>query len=238
MESDFAAQYYAVRTQEGRVYDDATLAKLPEISASHPLAKEWAIRRHSLNLLMDHLRSLPHGQRILEIGCGNGWMSRHLATLPTVEIIAVDRVEDELNQARRVFPLDNLHFLNVDIFGPELELERFDLIIMAASAQYFPDFEKLILRLRELRKPGAAIHLLDTPFYEAGEVPAAIARTREYYEKMGHPALAADYYHHLWRDAERLGGELLYDPRTWWSRMQRKLGRPLSPFPWLRFQVD
>lgn len=228
----FEEAYLALRRQEGRVYTDEVLAKLPSLPPGHPLFREWTIRRISLVRLMGHLRSLNRPLRILDLGCGNGWMSRHLSYLPGSQVLAADLGDVELAQARRVFAhLPNLQFRRLDIFADAPG--RFDIVVMGASVQYFPDLSTLVQRLRSLLLPRGEIHLLDSPFYKDKDIPAARARTEKYYSEAGFPELAAHYHHLRRRDVEALGGMLMYNPNTlfnWlWTRVLRKID---TPFEW------
>lgn len=232
----FSDDYTALRQREGRVYPDAVLRKLPDIDSNHPLAREWRQRKASLVRLMGYLRGLDQPLRILDLGCGIGWMSHHLSRLPDSEIIGVERIASEMDQAREIFSdRDNLLFREADVFHDELG--QFDVIVMGASVQYFPALTALVERLTDLLNPGGEIHILDTPFYKRDQVEKAKMRSQTYYRKMGYGELAGHYHHHAREEMEELGGESLYDPGTLWHRMTRRLlGQVDSPFPWYRIR--
>ncbi|WP_431210721.1 hypothetical protein ACQ86N_32840 [Puia sp. P3] len=78
----FEKKYILIRTLENRLYTDDELAKLPEISATHTHHKEWQIRKNSCQRLVRYLSTRRRSPEILEIGCGNGWLS-HLAGADT-----------------------------------------------------------------------------------------------------------------------------------------------------------
>ncbi|MEM7040551.1 MAG: class I SAM-dependent methyltransferase, partial [Bacteroidota bacterium] len=115
---DFAKAYHALRTKEGRMYTDDVLAKLPNVPQDHALYREWMARKDSLVQLMNYLFAQGRPLRILDLGCGNGWFSRHLANLPGAEVLGVDVGAEELAQAERVFgKVKNLRFAEADIFS-------------------------------------------------------------------------------------------------------------------------
>jgi len=112
--------YLRVREKEGRLYSDQIVARLPDIPADHPLADEWRARAESANRLAHYIARLPQPPRILELGCGNGWLSHKLASIGGVRVWGLDRGGSELTQAWRLFHASNLVFLNADIFRPPL----------------------------------------------------------------------------------------------------------------------
>lgn len=229
----FADKYYQVREKEGRIYDDETLKNLPNLPKTHPLYKEWKIREETLRRLTKYLASKPKERRILDIGCGNGWMSNQLAKLPDTQVLGMDKVVPELEQAVRVFGENSdLYFSYGDVFH-DIPPASFDTILMVASAQYFGDMARLMAHLRSLLKPEGEIHLLDTHFYDAGEVSAARARTIRYYNKIGFPDLIEFYYCHGEAQLLALGAKKYRDADTGWTKFREKLGMGVaSPFSW------
>lgn len=108
---------------------------------------------------------------------------------------------------------------------------QYDIIVLAASVQYFPDVEQLIFSLKKCLKRGGQIHILDSPFYENETARAAAQqRTLEYYTKIGVPEMAVFYHHHLWADIEKSGGKNLNDRLT--IRFLQKV-KWFAPFPWV-----
>ena len=228
----FGDAYAAIREKEGRHYPAPILRKLPDLPPQHPLYREWQRRKSSLTRLMGHLRSMDRPLKILDLGCGVGWMSHHLSYLPNSKITAVERVPSEMELARKVFAnRTNLEFRALDIFNESPG--KVDIVVMGASVQYFPDLGALVARLRSLLKEKGQIHILDSPFYPAKEIPAAKKRSAAYYEQMGFPQLAQFYFHHSIAEIEGLGGQLMYNPNEWKARLRRRFFKNLdSPFPW------
>ncbi len=228
--------YLEVRRREGRVFPDEVVRALPFVSKSNPYAKEWAWRRRSFERFREKLSEswqLSESSariRILDLGCGNGWLANWLAENPNWDVWAVDVNEEELAQGARLFGRANLRFVYAEILQGVLPGNHFDIIVLAASVQYFPDLENLIFSLKKCLKPGGEIHILDSPFYKNEEArKAAKWRTLEYYTQLGVPEMAAFYHHHLWADVERLGGEDLN------NRLEIKFLQKikwLAPLPW------
>jgi SAM-dependent methyltransferase len=237
----FAVQeqrYLRVRRLEGRVLGDAELRRLPAVPTGDPLAREWRWRARALGRLVAHLRRKTVPLRILDLGCGNGWMANRLAAQPHWALLAVDLNEAELRQGARLFGRGNLRFVYADVFGENAAGQtfrqafgQFDVVLLAASVQYFPDLGRLVAHLRGLLRPGGEIHLLDSHFYpDAAACQAARQRSADYYARLGVPEMADFYHHHALPDIQALGGRSLN--RHWWTRLQQKM-RWLSLLEWL-----
>src|ERR1700760_1446554 len=130
---DFEDLYIAARKQEKRLYTDEQLTRLPDIDPVHPYYPEWKIRKHSSERLVKYLERKRRNLRILEIGCGNGWLSAKLAGISDANVIGLDINQVEINQATRVFKKSNLQFIYDTFNDNTFEDETFDVIVFAAS---------------------------------------------------------------------------------------------------------
>ena len=228
--------YLEVRDKEGRLYSDEALAHLPWVEPGHPLRGEWGIRAESLGRLSRYLRRLGKGLTLLDVGCGNGWMSHGLAHIPGCEVFALDLNRPELEQGARVFNQDeSLTFLYGDLFEDILPPASFQIVTLAGSVQYFPDLNALLTRLLWFLEPGGEIHIVDSPFYTPKTIEGARQRTREHFAELGHPQMAGHYHHPLAHHLEPFHPRYLHDPRKLRKRLYRKFMNPrISPFPWIR----
>ena len=234
----FERLYTDLRKQEGRFYEDERVKRLPKFPAG-PLFNEWKTRETTTLRLLKYLRkkALPEA-RIMELGCGNGWLSNQLCSLPEVEVLGMDINVPELEQGARVFYEDrpNLFFAYGDIFEAAIPHGLFDYIVLAASVQYFPDLKVLLKRLRELTREGGEIHILDSPFYPKSGVQGAAARTEAYYDSKDFMEMVRFYHHHAKEEIAELGGKYLDNPGNPVKKVYRWWFKPWhSPFPWLRF---
>jgi SAM-dependent methyltransferase len=234
-------RYWRVRARELRLYPDDVVRRLPDMAADHPLAGEWKARADSLSRLANYLARIWRPLAILDLGCGNGWLSHQLAAISTrVRVYGLDLNRRELAQAARVFvDQPRVRFLYADVFAADLPAGFFDIVILASVIQYFPDVPALIRRLFALAAPGGEVHVIDSPLYADGEVAAARERTSAYYRSKGLAFMAQDYHHHPRSALKPFHPEVLYDPRSplnrlarwWWSE------QPRSPFEWLKLPV-
>jgi len=234
--------YLEVRRREGRVLPDELVKNLPNISNSHPSAREWKWRERSLDRLLNQLpesltpkKSGPGSSqpKILDLGCGNGWMANRMAENPNWDVWATDLNETELEQGAQLFGRENLRFVYADVLEGDLPEKHFDLIVLAASVQYFPNLPTLLAELYKMLNAKGEIHVLDSSFYN-NEVERAAARQRTlaYYRKVGVPEMADFYHHHLWAEAEKLGAKNLNNALK--IKILQKI-KWLAPLNWLRF---
>jgi protein-L-isoaspartate O-methyltransferase len=147
-----------------RGFTDEEVALLPNLPKTHPQYKHWQLRKISCQKLMRHFAFSKKALSILEVGCGNGWLSHHLASIPGHRILGLDRDLQVLQQAARVFRhQSNLKFMCGDFYSGIIQGLTFDAIIFASSIQYFPSLKDVLTAaLLQLREEGE-IHILDTP---------------------------------------------------------------------------
>ena len=226
----FTELYSRLREKEGRMYSDAEVANLPFIDSLHPKYNEWKIRASSFKRLNSYLVNKNSYLDILEVGCGNGWLCAKLATIMKGEVYGIDINKHELVQAKRVFhKIKNLHFLNGDLHDPVLENKKFDIIIFAASIQYFSSLKEIIDEALTLLAPGGEIHILDSQFYQRKDVDEARMRTKNYYSSMAFEELSEFYFHHALEDLHLFKFKILQNPHSWKNKL---MGNKL-PFYWI-----
>jgi ubiquinone/menaquinone biosynthesis C-methylase UbiE len=226
----FEKKYIDLRNKEQRIYSDEELMLLPSIPKNHIHFNEWQIRKRSCNRLIQYLQAKPAPLRILEVGCGNGWLSRRLAGIPGSKVIGSDVNFTELQQAARVFSqIPNLLFIYGDVGSDILEKMEFDCIVFASCIQYFSPLHDIIKHSLQLLKPGGEIHILDSPIYKLSETAEAKKRTATYYAELGFPEMSKYYFHHSINELREFGFEILYQP----SSIQNYILGNKNPFPWL-----
>src|SRR6188768_3263764 len=165
--------------------------------------------------IMDHLESQKRPLTILELGCGNGWLSHTLSSSKNSTVVGLDVNLAELMQASQAFrKVRNLTFVYGDVFDDLFMKESFDIIILAASIQYFKSLDTLFNRLLELLKKEGEIHIVDSPFYKADQVSSAKKRSEEYFNAQGYSEMLNYYFHHAWETLQEFGAEIMYDNRS------------------------
>jgi len=115
------------------------------------------------------------------------------------------------------------------MFSDILSDRKFDVIVFAASIQYFPSLQAILGLSSERLHPGGEIHIIDTAFYKPVELTGAKQRTASYYRSLGYPEMANYYFHHSLKELDVFRYQLLYNP---WS-LQHKIFGSKHPFPWI-----
>jgi ubiquinone/menaquinone biosynthesis C-methylase UbiE len=227
----FEQEYIEVRKRENRLYSDDIVRSLPDFDGEKKLRQEWKVRKSSMTMLTRYLNQKKKFRRILELGCGNGWLANHLAQ-ESRETIAMDVNRLELEQGARIFRSNQeLTFVQANIFEAPLPDDLFDCIILASSFQYFQDATVLLHRLRKLLSSNGEIHILDTPLYYDNEIADAKSRSEQYF-RTNNSEMKNYYFHHTWNVLDAFNPEIIKRPST--LRLFRKLRSVESPFPWIR----
>lgn len=227
--NEFELLYAGLRSAEKRMYTDDEVAWLPDIAGDHVYKSEWQIRKASCKKLIKYLQRRNRPMKILEVGCGNGWLSYQLSQIRYSDVVGIDINFAELKQAERVFnAIPNLRFIYGDL-DSLLRFERFDIIIFAASIQYFPSFSKAIeTAFSHLNKHGE-IHITDSHFYSEADVESARRRSVEYFQGKGFAKMGHFYFHHTLNELERFNYSILYDPCS----LLNKILKRRNPFHWI-----
>lgn len=224
----FEQLYTRLRQKEGRLYTDEEVAGLPQINNKHPHFKEWTIRKKSCRALLSYIMQRQNILNILEVGCGNGWLSAKLSTV--AEVTGLDINTTELEQAKRVFGhIANLTFSEGSLENDWTRDEKFDLVVFASSIQYFASLKQTIRHTFEHLTLMGEIHILDSPFYQQHEMEAAKQRTTAYYNALGFAEMADHYHHHTMTDLEPFQFKILNHPHSW----KNKLSIRKNPFYWI-----
>ena len=236
IDKTFESIYIAVRENEKRVYSDKEGKLLPDTSSSNQHKEEWKMRKRSLQRFTNHIQKYDEKLNLLDVGCGNGWFSANIAKQPSLNVYALDINKLELEQASRVFKLDNLKFIYGNISDNIFDESEFDIISLNSSIQYFDDLQELIKRLFYYLSKEGEIHILDSPIYKQNELVGAKERTARYYISNGFPEMVKYYYHHTFDELKNFDYKILYNPKTSVVKLKKIFGVKDSPFPWIRIK--
>ncbi|MBV9962243.1 MAG: methyltransferase [Parafilimonas sp.] len=227
----FEEKYIELRKKENRIYTNDQVKRLPLIENTHPHYKEWILRKQSANRLLKYLRQKGKPLKILEVGCGNGWLSKLLAAAGTY-VVGLDVNFIELKQAASIFKKENLYFVYNLLSEKLLSEFKFDIVVFAASAQYFPSIKNTVHMILPSLNTDGEVHILDTNFYALNEVEAAQKRTKDYYSELGFPEFAQHYYHHCFDELKGFCINVMYDPLS----VKNIFKASKNPFPWFRIK--
>ena len=146
-----------------RGYTDEEVGQLPDLPKIHPQHRYWRLRKASGDRLVRYLAFKKKALSILEVGCGNGWLSFQLSSIPGHRVLGLDRDLHVLQQAARVFRHQpNLKFMYGDFYSEIVQGLTFDIIVFSASIQYFPSLEEVLTESLLRLKEEGEIHIVDT----------------------------------------------------------------------------
>lgn len=219
-QADFEDLYIEVRKTENRVYTNEQVKLLPDINQSNQHFNEWKIRKQSINRLIKYIRAKNRPLRILEIGCGNGWLSNKLAEIDQTKVTGLDLNATELNQAIEVFGnKENLNFFYGTITDIALKSLSFDLIIFAASIQYFPSVSNIISFALSILNKDGEVHIIDSHFYMENEIKSAKYRSETYFKRIGFEQMSQFYFHHRLNDLNCFNYKIKYNPKSFLNQL-------------------
>lgn len=95
------------------------------------------------------------GARILEVGCGTGWLSQRLADFGSVT--AVDLGAEIIRKAQASMP--HIDFRSGDVLDLELPVNGFDVAVTVETLAHVADQVKFVHRIAQLLKPGGHLVL-------------------------------------------------------------------------------
>jgi ubiquinone/menaquinone biosynthesis C-methylase UbiE len=222
--------YLRLRQKEGRIYTDEEVLILPKADPSHRHYKEWQAREGSCKRLVNYLKKKKGSLEILEIGCGNGWLSAKLKTSNGSQVTGIDVNKYEVQQAKKVFgKIAGIEFHVCSIDDEMLQSRKFNIIVFAASIQYFSPIDNVLKTAISLLKDDGEIHILDSHFYKEDELEAAKQRSKQYFAEMGFPEMADHYHHHLINDLASFHHQILYKPGI----ISNIFKKNKNPFQWI-----
>jgi ubiquinone/menaquinone biosynthesis C-methylase UbiE len=171
----FIDDYERIRFKEGRgSRNEDFYLGLPFEDTSGRNSKQWKIRARSYRCLIDEvLRPLRQGERILDLGAGNGWMSFRLA-LAGFRPVAVDLLTNEQDglaaaaHYHRHLPEPFPRF-QAEMTRLPFQDEQFDAIVFNASFHYSEDYEASLCEALRCLRIGGTVVISDTPWYSREE---------------------------------------------------------------------
>jgi trans-aconitate methyltransferase len=119
---------------------------------------------------LSRLFAIARPRRVLDIGCGNGWLSCYLASqYPDVQFVGWDRDHESTTfaaQVSRECGLRNIRFAVRDIERGGDSSDRFDCIICVAVLQFIADTRAVVHRIAGMLTPGGSF-IVQLPRAEA-----------------------------------------------------------------------
>jgi ubiquinone/menaquinone biosynthesis C-methylase UbiE len=107
---------------------------------------------------------LPHGARVLDVGCGGGHVTRILAQrFSGCQVTGMDLSPAQVQRARERYggTLPNLSFRQGDALGLPLEDRCVDLVTCVASIKHWPDRLAGLREIHRVLVPGGTVCILE-----------------------------------------------------------------------------
>jgi len=147
------------------IYDDpeffAGYSKLPRSERGLGIVYEWAAFQ----------RLLPAsfaGKRVLDLGCGLGYLAREARTRGARQVIAVDLSERMLEEALRRTDDAGIVYLRSSLEAYAAEPMSFDLVTSTLALHYTADYVGLVRRVATWLVPGGRFAFsVEHPIYTA-----------------------------------------------------------------------
>jgi SAM-dependent methyltransferase len=165
------AAFRAAGRGAGRAEDYAKLPFGPLAEAGPGLRLEWRLRRYDLEVVR-RLMAGRSGQRVLDVGAWNGWLSHRLAEAGHA-VTAVDYFADADNGlgARRFYPT-RWRAIQMDLRDLSLLDEQFDVVILNRCLAFFTDPAAYVEAARARVAAGGLLLATGLQIFDAPEAKA------------------------------------------------------------------
>ena len=133
---------------------------------------------NTLAELLHHDTVYPSGSEVLEVGCGVGAPTVHLArNSPDAQITAIELSENALAKARALLEtagLQNVRLHQADLFALPHQSDQFDHVFVCFVFEHLQDPLAALACLKRVLKPGGSITVIEgdqgsTYFYPESE---------------------------------------------------------------------
>lgn len=119
-----------------------------------PAGKLRLARR--VRMLTEHIKS---GMRVLEIGCGEGYFTKHIAKTGA-EIVAIDISPELIETAKGAVPADNVTFQIENAYEMSFDDESFDTVIGSSTLHHL-EVDSALKEFFRVLKPGGTFYFTE-----------------------------------------------------------------------------
>ena len=178
----------SARTDAAIAADRPRMGAAAAFDAAYAEGDPWAsgdqryrYQRHKYQVIASLLPQ-RHYVRALDLGCGMGLLSRHLAAVADT-VLGIDIAHSAVSQARAAHAdLPHLSFAQGDVLDVPTKLDgTFDLVVLADTLYYLPPpltdatLKAVALRMARLLRPGG-VCLLANHFFTGADADSRLSR--------------------------------------------------------------
>jgi 2-polyprenyl-3-methyl-5-hydroxy-6-metoxy-1,4-benzoquinol methylase len=158
-----------------------------------PDEQRWNVNIHYHRVIFE---AIPPGcRRALDVGCGDGLLTRQLRRRGIPQVTGIDRHEPSIDEAKAQEDGSGITYIVDDVLFHPLEPASFDLVTAVASLHHM-DTAAAIARLRDLVAPGGVLAVVglarsdlptDIPRDLAGMIVSRIHRRTKPFQEQTAP---------------------------------------------------
>ena len=169
--AQFFQQYACHRAEEGRALRGNELRALPYVRGT-PLARQWAVRGRSFEVLISRVVQPLAGRKaldILDLGAGNGWLC-YRVTRAGHRAVALDIRDDDIDGLGAAADLradsaGQLQCVKASFESLPFANHSFDIAIFNASLHYATELDRALAEAVRVSRSAGAVAVVDSPFY-------------------------------------------------------------------------
>jgi 2-polyprenyl-3-methyl-5-hydroxy-6-metoxy-1,4-benzoquinol methylase len=144
----------------------------------------------------DFARSYATGKHVLDVACGVGYGSRHLADV-AASVTGVDLDPDAVAYARRRYSdVGNIRFLQGDALNLPFSDRSFEVICSFETIEHVPDAQRFLKEVKRLLVPGG-IFIVSTPAARHSTASPANPHHVQEWSPRDFKALLGDYFEEI-----------------------------------------
>jgi ubiquinone/menaquinone biosynthesis C-methylase UbiE len=137
------------------------------------------------------------GMRVADIGCGVGMVTNMLSRLvgPKGNVVGVDASKDQIEQARKLLPVDaaNISFVAASALSTGLPSDSFDLVYCRFLLIHLSDPQQALAEMSRILKPNGILVCEDGDLTSAGsQPPSKLNAFADLFGRLG-PVKGVDY---------------------------------------------
>ena len=131
------------------------------ITPNHDEAARWAkICRFMSNIYSLHIIDNKQPLRILDVGCGRGWLTNLVSIFGICD--GIDPVESSIEQARQYYPEQNFNCMSLSEYLRLPSFVPYDVVVTSEVIEHVHDKKKFVFEISKCLKTSGQV-IITTP---------------------------------------------------------------------------